>query len=494
MSGKVEKELETKEGDLSSYLRNSGKLSARSRLGLVAKLSWPAIMAQLSSILMEYIDASMVGSLGASASASIGLVSTSTWLFWGMGGALATGFSVQVAHLIGAGKNEQARSVFRQSIIAVFSLGILLMIVGVGISSSLPIWLGGNSEIISGASAYFRIVTLSLPFCYITFLASSMLRCSGNMIVPGLLNVIMCILDVLFNFFLIFGEHSVFGFSFHGLGLGVEGAAIGTALAELVVGVFLLAYIFRKSIQLNFKGRKFPITLSLETVKRALSISAPIALERLLMCGAQIITTVIVAPLGTAAIAANAFGITAESLCYMPGYGIGDAATTLVGQSIGAGRKDFANDFGKVTILLGMIVMTIMGIILWAGAPFMMSILTPDETVRMLGISALRIEAWAEPMFAAAIVTYGVMVGAGYTLVPACVNLGSIWVVRLTLAALLAPLMGLNGVWLAMCIELCVRGISFLILFAHGKWLKRANIMPKVEIEEIDNQPQPYEL
>lgn len=494
MSERVENDIEAKEEDLSSFLRNSGKLSARSRLNLVAKLSWPAIMAQLSSILMEYIDASMVGSLGATASASIGLVSTSTWLFWGMGGALATGFSVQVAHLIGAGNNEQARSVFRQSIIAVFSLGILLMMVGVGISGSLPIWLGGNSDINQSASEYFRIVTLSLPFCYITFLASSMLRCSGNMVVPGLLNVIMCILDVIFNFFLIFGEHTIFGISFPGLGLGVEGAAIGTALAELVVGAFLLTYIFRKSAQLNFIGRKFPISLSLETVKRAFSISAPIALERILMCGAQIITTVIVAPLGTAAIAANAFGITAESLCYMPGYGIGDASTTLVGQSIGAGRKDLAHDFGKITILLGMLVMTLMGIILWVGAPFMMSILTPDETVKMLGVSALRIEAWAEPMFAASIVTYGVMVGAGYTLVPACVNLGSIWIVRLSLAAILAPIMGLNGVWLAMCIELCIRGLSFLVLFAHGRWLKRANIMPITEIEEIDNQPKPYEL
>lgn len=480
--------------DLSTRLRSGSPFAFGQRLSLVAKLSWPAIMAQLSSILMEYIDASMVGSLGAAASASIGLVATSTWLFWGLGGSLATGFSVQVAHLVGAGRDEQARSVFRQSLIAVFTLGLAIMAIGVSISGALPSWLGGNPEINTGASGYFRIVTASLPFCYLSFLASSMLRCTGNMLVPGLLNVVMCVLDIVFNFFLIFDSRQWHGISIPGLGLGVEGAALGTALAEVVVGTFLIIYIMRRSPQLNFKGQQFTFSLSWDTVKRALRISAPIAAERVAMCGAQIASTVIVAPLGTAAIAANAFGVTAESLCYMPGYGISDAATTLVGQSIGAGRRDLAKEFGKITIGLGVAVMAVMGLVMWLAAPMMMSLFTPDALVRELGVDALRIEAWAEPLYGASIVCYGVMVGAGYTVVPACVNLGSIWVVRITLAALLASSMGLNGVWLAMCIELCVRGLCFIALFIHGHWIKRANVLPEPAIEEIDNEPHPLIL
>lgn len=327
-----------------------------------------------------------------------------------------------------------------------------------------------------------------------TFLSSSMLRCSGNMIVPGVANVAMCLLDVVFNFFLIFPDHDVVGMRFPGVGLGVSGAAIGTALAQFITGVFLLWFMLRRSQHLNFRGRRFSLRLRHETLKRAVQISLPIGGERIMMCGAQIITTIIVAPIGTAAIAANAFGITAESLCYMPGYGISDAATTLVGQSMGAKRKSMARSFGKITIALGMIVMTIMGAIMWIAAPVMMDVFTPDKAVRALGVAALRIEAWAEPMFAASIVSYGVMIGAGYTLVPACINLGSIWAVRLSLAALLAPSMGLHGVWLAMCIELCVRGTVFLIVFFKGHWLKKGNIMPQTEIQEIDNPPHPYEL
>jgi Na+-driven multidrug efflux pump len=182
--------------------------------------------------------------------------------------------------------------------------------------------------------------------------------------------------------------------------------------------------------------------------------------------------TVIVAPLGVMAIAANSFAVTAEALCYMPGYGISDAATTLVGQSYGANRKDLARQFGYMTVGLGVVVMSIMGVILWLFAPAVMSLLSPVAEIQALGGSALRIEAWAEPMFAASIVAYGVMVGVGDTVVPAVMNFSSIWLVRLPIAAILAPTMGLDGVWLAMCLELCFRGAIFLYRLLKGTWLK----------------------
>lgn len=199
--------------------------------------------------------------------------------------------------------------------------------------------------------------------------------------------------------------------------------------------------------------------------------------------------TVIVAPLGVMAIAANAFAVTAEALCYMPGYGIADAATTLVGQSYGARRKDLARQFGNLTVGLGMAVMTLMGVVLWLAAPAVMQLLSPVGEIQQLGTEALRIEAWAEPMFAASIVAYGVMVGVGDTVIPAAMNFSSIWLVRLPIAALLAPTMGLNGVWLAMCIELCFRGLIFLWRLLRGTWLKHGlhTDIPVASPEATDN-------
>jgi Na+-driven multidrug efflux pump len=197
------------------------------------------------------------------------------------------------------------------------------------------------------------------------------------------------------------------------------------------------------------------------------------AAQSVLMSGAQIVGTMIVAPLGNIAIAANTLGITAESLCYMPGYGIGDAATTLVGQSIGAGQRLLTKSFAYMSVSLGIGVMTLMGILMWVFAPEMMTLMSPVGEIIAQGTDILRIEAWAEPMFAAAIVCNGVFIGAADTLKPAIMSLTSMWCVRLTLAAYLARDYGLRGVWTAMAIELTFRGLLFLTRLFRGRWMKK---------------------
>lgn len=446
-------------------------------------------MAQLSSILMQYIDAAMVGRLGADDSAAVGLVSTSLWLFWGLCSSAMVGFSVQVAHRMGAADYAGARSVLRQGLLSALIFGCFMAIIGCAIAFPLPGWLGGEGEkVCHGASLYFMVFVAALPLLTLNYLGGGVLRASGNMKVAGGINVLMCLLDVVFNFFFIFPTRPLLlggmEITIPGLGLGVLGAALGTVAAEIIsAGLMLwfatmrqpeLAIFGRRAMRSGIKEqnffRRFIPTGSV--LRNALKVSAPMTLEHGVICGAQIMVTVIVAPLGVMAIAANAFAVTAEALCYMPGYGIGDAATTLVGQSYGARRKDLARQFGYLTVGLGMAVMTLMGVILWIGAPAVMAFLSPVQEIQQLGTSALRIEAWAEPMFAASIVAYGVMVGVGDTVVPAAMNFSSIWLVRLPIAALLATSMGLDGVWLAMCIELCFRGLIFLRRLFKGTWLK----------------------
>ena len=446
------------------------------RLHLTVLLSVPAIIAQLSSIVMQYIDAAMVGRLGAEASASIGLVSTTTWLFWGLCAAVTSGFSVQVAHKIGASDLSGARAVVRQSLTATLVFSLFLALIGVSISGALPGWLGGDPSIRRDATHYFCIFSLFLPALQMNFLAGGMLRCSGNMHIPSMLGVAMCMLDVIFNFFLIFPSRTwiVAGFAVPvpGAGLGVCGAALGTAAAEAVVAGILLYYLWTRSDTLKLRGERGRFRPQASTLKQAFRIGFPMCLEHVVICGAQIMTTVIVAPLGVFSIAANSFAITAESLCYMPGYGIAEAATTLVGQGIGAGRRQLTRSFARMTVLMGMCIMGLMGILMYVFAPRIIGLMTPVEEIRELGVMALRIEAFAEPMFAASIVAYGVFVGAADTLIPCLMNFFSIWAVRLSLAALLAPSLGLKGVWIAMCVELCFRGLIFLIRLKRERWLK----------------------
>lgn len=457
-------------------LRQGEMLTFRQQLLLIVQLSVPAILAQISGIIMQYIDASMVGQLGANDSASIGLVSSSTWLFSGMCTAASIGFTVQATQSIGAGEFEEARKIMKQGFVVILSFCVPLVLGGVLISGRLPYWLGGDAEICGQASRYFLIYILALPAAQLLIFSVGMLQASGNMRVPSMLQVIMCGLDVVFNLLLIFPGRQVsagpFAFFLPGAGLGVAGAALGTALAQVVTVVIMLWFLLIRSPILHLRrGEK--LVFSMERLKRAVRIALPVAFERIVMCGAMITTIRIVSPLGTVAIAANSFAVTAESLCYMPGYGISAAATTLVGQSIGAGRKELALRLGWLTTLLGMAVLTATGLLMYLAAPFMIGILSPDPKIAALGAMALRIEAFAEPLYGASIVASGVFQGAGDTLAPSCMNFFSMWAVRLPLAALLAPRLGLGGVWIAMCVELCIRGLLFLVRLGRKRWLRK---------------------
>lgn len=445
------------------------------QMRLVILLSIPAILAQLSSIAMQYIDAAMVGQLGAAASASIGLTASTTWLMGGLCMSMSAGFSVQIAQLIGAGNEVRARQVLRHGFLAAGCFGLIMAAIGCIISPTLPGWLGGEPDVIPDATRYFLIYALALPFVQLRQLSGAMLQCSGDMKTPSILNTMMCGLDVVFNALLIFptGTIRLAGIPLPGANLGVTGAALGTALSEVVVASLMVWNVLFRSPRLALR-RTEGFRLDGSIYRRAAKLALPIAAENSIMCGAQIFSTRIVAPLGTVAVAANSLGVTAESFCYMPGYGIGSAATTLIGQSIGAKRPDLAKRFSRLTLILGVLLMGLGGIAMYFLADWMFALLTTDLAVRKLGATVLRIEAFAEPLYAASIVCAGALRGAGDTLVPSILNLVSMWGVRILLALFLAPRIGLQGVWLAMCIELCVRGVLYLIRLFRGKWLKAA--------------------
>lgn len=441
---------------LLEQIRRGRQMTRNEKLRLITEMSIPSILAQISSVLMFFIDASMVGHIGARASAAIGLVETTMWLFGGLVSAASMGFSVQVAHAMGADDMTRARQVLRQALVCTLIFSSMLAAVGVAIHSRLPYWLGGSADIAGDSSMYFLIFALAGPLLQLESLGGSMLKCSGNMKIPSILNIMMCVLDVVFNYFFIFI-----------CDMGVIGAAAGTALAFIVTAAVMMYFLLIRSRHLSLVRHKGSFRPTRDCVAAAFRIGAPMALQQILMGGAQIVSTIIVAPLGIMAIAANTFAITVESICYMPGYGIAEAATTLVGQGIGAGQRQLTRSFARMSVGIGMAVMTCMGILMWIFAPDMMSLMTPVTEIRLLGVDSLRIEAFAEPFFAAAIVCNGIFVGAGDTLRPAIMNLTSMWAVRLTLAAMLAPDYGLAGVWTAMAIELTFRGIIFLIRLAR---------------------------
>ena len=458
--------------EMSTAMRNGEKISMKNQYRLVIALSVPAILEQLVMTLMNYIDTAMVGGLGYEATAAIGVVASSIWLLNGITGAVCIGFSVQIAQYLGAGKEKESRNVLCQAILFNVLFGIALAILAVLVGQELPSILGAETSIQADAKAYFCTVGLFLPFSMGASLYSAILRCSGNVLLPSLMNVGMCFLDVIFNFFLIYPTREIGGITIFGAGLGVKGAALGTGLAQACVAILLLVVILKKKGPLCLRGDEtWRFTRS--CMKNTVNLSTPAALERVTLSLAQIVMTSIVTGMGAVSVAVNYVAVQTESICYLPAYGVAAAATALVGQSIGAKRKDMAKRFAYSTTILGEGLVTVMAVLMFAGAPILTGFLTTDREVIDLSTKALRIVALSEPLFAVSIVVIGALRGAGDSRGPFLLNLCSMWGIRVVSVLLFAHKFGILGVWTAMAGELVFRGIIFLIRLLRGKWTEK---------------------
>ena len=464
---------------LTTLLCDEANPSFVEMVSLVLVMSLPAILSEVSTTVMQYIDAAMVGSLGAQVTASVGLVESTSWLLFGCCACAANGFSIQIAQYLGANKDEEARNIVGQSLICCGLFSLVITAIGIAFSGPLPTLLGGTGPMLADSSAYFFWITVFIPAFMVQRLSALFLQCTGDMVTPSVLNILACFLDVLFNAFFITKGLYLQIFTYEivlpGLGWGAPGAAIGTGVATLIIAVIMSWVALFGNGRLSLK-KGVNWTLNPDVIKIAGKISAPLFLERIVMNGAYIAQTIVIAPLGTVNVAANSLAVIAESACYMPGFGISQAATILVGQAFGSGKKELSQRFANYSTLLGATFMGAAGALLWFLAPVIMQVLTVDVTVQLLATRVLRIEAFAEPLYGVSMVASGALRGAGDTLAPSLVNLGSMWIVRITLAIVMVPLMGLVGMWTAMCIELNIRGAILLFRLLRGKWLDRASL------------------
>lgn len=455
---------------MSEAMREGRTISLKDQTALVISLSIPAILEQLVMTMMGYIDTAMVGSVGYEATAAIGVVSSTIWLLNGIVNASAIGFSVQVAQYLGAGREKDSRNVLCQAIMFNVLFGLTLAAVAAGLSMFLPELLGAEPSIRGNAGIYLRTVGMFIPFSMASAMYSSIYRCSGNVLVPSILNIGMCVLDVIFNFFLIYPTREIAGITVWGAGLGVQGAALGTGLAQACVGICLLLLLIKGKGPLRLTGDetwRFTSTC----MKNAVYMATPAALERVTLSLAQIVMTAVVTSMGAVAVAANYVAVQTEGICYLPAFGVASAATALVGQSIGADRPDMAKRFAFSTVGVGAALIAVTSTIMYVLAPTLTGFLTSEPEVIELGARVLRIVAIAEPLFAVSIVSIGALRGAGDSKGPFILSLCSMWGIRVVSVLLWTRKFGLIGVWGSMTVELAFRGIIFFIRLWRGKWI-----------------------
>ncbi|NLD51896.1 MAG: MATE family efflux transporter [Clostridiales bacterium] len=439
------------------------------------KLAWPAIIENLSATMVILIDSAMVGSLGAQATASVAVNASPTWLLAAMVISLGVGATALVARMSGADDRQGVQDIALHTLIAglVLSLGIMLLILIA--APWVPRLMGADPSIHQDATTYMRIVGLGALPNYMGVVSSALLRGRGDTRSPMRASLMAQLVNITGNFLLIFPTRPlhVLGLSFTmpGVGLGVRGAAIATAFSYLVSGIYLLYLVFSSR---GILCLRVPAGFRPERAKfqRLARIAIPTALERMSISLGQIVFAGMVARLGTHALAAHHLSIQIESLGYMPGYGFAVAAATLVGQSLGAGQPAEARSLGLRAIRTGVWVMSTMGLIMFVFANQLISLFTPDSTVRLIGTGLIRICAFEQPFSALSIIVPGALRGAGDTATPFYIALFSMWGIRIVLAWLLGTVfnLGVQGIWVAMVLDLAVRGMLLLRRFLSNKW------------------------
>jgi len=444
---------------------------------LVLMLAWPSIIEQLLHTAVNYVDTAMVGSIGTFATASIGVCQSTIFLLMGVMNAAGLGFSVMVARKIGEGNHEEARTILRQSMLAVVAVGLgLTLLVELILAPNLPRWMGAEPDVLPHAIAYFRIIGANYLLNTGMIMATNMLRCMGDTKTPLKFNILTNLVNVVGNFLLIYPTRTLtvvgITFTMPGAGLGVAGAAAATVLATAFSAVCLLSVLFL---------RKGPLQISLredyrprpDIIKQAFHLGVPSFLERAVISGGQIVSTAMISGLGTAALAAHQLANSGESLCYMPIFGFSIAATTLVAQNLGAGDKERAFKQGAWSTWMSVAVMCTTSAIMFILAPNIIDLFSNDAAVIALGGRVLRIEAFAEPFFAIATVVAGVLRGAGDTRWPFYISLAGMWLMRVPIAFILINLFdwGLEAIWVGMAVDLFVRGVLCLWRFYKRTWL-----------------------
>ena len=433
---------------------------------LIIKLSWPVVAEQSMATLTNIIDLMMVGRLGAAAIAAVGLSIQPLLLAQALGAAVSVGTTALVARFTGAKEAEKGGEALQQSLLASLLFSVVILSVYYFLAGELMTFLGAEPAVVLLGSSYLRLLIPGLLFMFISFIISAALRGAGDTRTPMKVNLAVNLLNVLANYTLIFGN-------FGAPALGLNGAAIATSLARIVGALMLFIYVFstKSVVRLRWKGF---FRADLTMIKRILKIGVPATLEQLVVRIAQILLVRVIAGLGTVAYAAHQLALNAESISYMPGFGIAVAATTLVGQNLGANRPEQAEQSAYQSWKLGTMIMGLMALVFLLFPRSLLSLYTDQQEIINLGAVNLRIIAFAQIQMGTQFIFAGALRGAGDTRAVFYSTALSSWLGRLGMAYLFVYFLGwgLAGAWLAMVIDWTIRGSFVFFRFRQGDWKK----------------------
>ncbi len=454
-------------------MRNWFKRIDTHMMRVILALAWPTMLEQLMQTSVQYIDTAMVGSLGTQATAAVGATSTVGWLVGGVISAFGVGFLSFIAQACGAKDRQAASKASAQAVIVTVLSGLVMTAVTLGVSGMVPAWMQVEASIRPLASRYFFILYMPMLPRAATIIFGTVLRAAGDTKTPMKVGVWVNVINVALNFLLIYPTRALtlgeWTFTMPGAGLGVEGAAIASAIAVTVGGVYITAVLWRHPL-ISPRGQRFRPDVSI--LRPTMRIAIPNMFQRFGTSLGYVAFASMINALGETATAAHTIANTVESAFYIPGYGMQTAAATLAGNACGANDRDGMKRLARMFIPIEVALMILSGGLLFMFAPVLVGLFSGDAAVIALGTTVLRMVAVSEPFYGFSIIIEGMMQGVGRTKLPFLYNVAGMWLVRIVGTYVCTAWLGfgLVSAWACMIAHNLLLFVLFLICYVRGMW------------------------
>ena len=429
------------------------------------RIAWPSFVEMMLMQLTSMVDLMMVGKLGPWAISAVGLTTQPKFLMGTAFMSLNVGNMALVARYRGAGKQEEAKLVLRQAMMLNVVLSFVLAVLGYIYAEWLILFMGAeDAHTLAGGTIYFKIQMVGLLTVAITTTITNALRAVGDSKTSMRYNVTANLVNVVFNYLLIYGH---FGFP----RMEVAGASLATVIGQLAGMLMALRAILKKNqyVRLEIKKGFKP---DLPTLGNIWRIGMPAMMEQLVMRAGIIIYAKTVASLGTVMLAAHQVCMNIQALTFMNGQSFAVSATSLVGQSLGKRRGDMVVNYSKRVQRLGMWVSVGIALLIFVFPKEFIAMYTDEAAILSIGVTVLRMVALIQPLQASQFILAGAMRGAGDTKYTAMVTFITVLLVRPIIAIYTIKVLqwGLIGAWVAMVADQLLRTALIFLRYNSGKW------------------------
>lgn len=433
----------------------------REMLKALITLSIPTILEEMLATLLQYVDTAMVGRLGENATAAVSVTTTVTWLIHSVPSALSVAALSLIAKAVGSGDEKRIRRLSEQVFILAVGCGLAMSVISMGLSPYIPVWMGAEASIRRQASIYFFIICIPMLFRTCNSILGAAIRATKDTKTPMLINLSANVLNVALNYLLIYI-----------CDLGVTGAAIASAISYALSGICMfIAYRRNRLLRWNFKGFAPDGPVLMECAR----ISIPVLGTNVASCFGYVVFASLVTGMGNTIFAAHSIAVTAETIFYIPGYGLRTATSALAGISLGEGNRKKFETVCALSVCLTMGMMLINGLILYCAAYPLMSLFTNSDQVARIGSEMLKVVAFSEPFFGLMVVMEGIFYGLGKPKYAFFVETFSMWGVRILLAFVCVRIwnLGLREVWYCMIADNVCKAVLLTLPVLSSKYRKK---------------------